>query len=67
MKKFILNTTSESCDHYTYLIEHPEEPTSEELDRFLRKCGSDFDEDETYENVDSIIEIEEDNFKKIPD
>jgi hypothetical protein len=65
MKKFVVTTTSESSDHYIYFIEHPTEPTKDELKRFLQENGSDVDEDGTvYENVDDIKEIKD--FQKIP-
>ena len=64
MKKFVVTTTSESSDHYIYFIEHPTEPTSDELQRFLEEHGSDVDDGTVYESVDDIKEIK--NFQKIP-
>jgi hypothetical protein len=64
MRKFVVTTTSESSDHYIYFIEHPTEPTGDELERFLMAYGSDKDEDQTYEEVQDIQEIK--NFQKIP-
>jgi len=65
MKKFVLTTTSESSDHYIYFIEHPTQPTDEELEKFLLEKGNDVDEDEqiSYENVDDCVEIKD--FQKI--
>lgn len=57
MKRFILTTTSESGDHYSYFIEHKKEPTGEELERFLQENASDIDDDKLYESVDNIEEI----------
>lgn len=64
MKQFVLTTTSESSDHYIYFIEHPEEPTREELKKFLNEQGTDVDADGvSYEYVDECIEIKD--FKRI--
>lgn len=67
MKQFVVLTTSESSDHYTYLIEHPKKPTEEELERFLAEHANDIDEEdgEVYEQVDEVIEIK--NFLRIPE
>ena len=64
MRQFVVTTTSESSDHYVYLIEHENEPTQDELDRFLMTEGCDYDEERTYEYVDEVLEITE--FQKIP-
>lgn len=64
MKQWVVTTQSESGDHYIYLIEHPSEPTSEELERFLMVYGVDKDEDRTYENIDSCVQITK--FQRIP-
>lgn len=67
MKKFVLLTTSQSSDHYVYFIEHPEEPTPEELETFLSEHACDKDDDGTvYEYVDSLSEIKDDLFITIP-
>jgi hypothetical protein len=66
MKKFILNTTSESGDDYTYFIKHSKKPSPKELLKFLKVNGSDKDDDEVYENVQSITEIKEEEFLLIP-
>lgn len=66
MRKFVINTTSESSDHYTYFIKHPKEPTAAELKRFLEEHACDKDEDQVYEYVDSIEEIKEEEFLTIP-
>lgn len=65
MKQFVINTTSESGDHYTYLVEHPKKPTDAELKRFLEENACDVDEDEIYESIDAVIEIKD--FLKIPE
>ena len=59
MKKFLLATTSESGDSYYYFIENNKKPTSKEIKEFLLKYGTDIDEEEqvSYENVDTLIEI----------
>lgn len=62
-KKFVLITKSESSDSYVYFIEHPQMPTSEELQKFLVEQGSDYDDEGTYEYVEKCVEIE--NFKQI--
>ena len=59
MKKFIITTTSESCDHYTYFIESHKKPTIKELDEWLKINGSDTYEGVCYESVDDIQEISE--------
>jgi len=35
MRKFVINTSSESGDHYTYLLKHSYYPASSEFDKFL--------------------------------
>ena len=67
MKKFVLNTKSESYNNYTYFIKHTKKPTDEELKRFLKEHASDKDEDEdiVHEQVESIHEIIEDKFLTI--
>jgi hypothetical protein len=67
VKKFIVTTTSDSSDHYIYLIGHPQKPTSEELVRFLNKCGSDIYEGESCESVDDVFEMMDDKFLTIPE
>lgn len=62
MRKFVLTTHSESGDRYLYFITAKKEPNYKELDKFLRKHGTDFDEERTYENVQEIVEITEDKF-----
>jgi hypothetical protein len=68
MKKFVLNTKSESSDYYTYFIEHPQEPTKEEIELFLKEYARDKDDEDghVYEHVQDIYEIEEEKFLKIP-
>ena len=57
MKYFILNTKSESGDNYTYFIEHPENPSNDELKRFLLINANDIEDDYVYENIETLIEI----------
>lgn len=65
MIRFVLNTRSESGDSYSYFIEHPKQPTTKQLQRFLLKHSHDKDEDgKTYENIESVHVIEK--FLKIP-
>ena len=52
MKQFVLKTTSESSDHYTYFIEHHKEPTCEEIERFLMKHANDKEEEDNGEQLD---------------
>ncbi len=70
MKQFVLLTTSESCDHYTYFIEHHKEPTSKEIERFLKKHAIDKWEDDgeisVNESCDYILEIKQEEFLTIP-
>jgi len=66
MKKFLLNTTSESGDHYTYFINHHKEPTDEEIHAFLMANATDKDGDDLYENVALLQEIIETDFLTIP-
>ena len=58
-KKFVLTTTSESSDHYIYFIQHPQMPTTEELQKFLVENGNDVEDGESYENVDMCVEIKD--------
>lgn len=64
MRKFVVTTKSESSDNYIYFIEHPTEPTRDELKRFLREHGSDFDDERTYEHIEDVEEIKD--FQRIP-
>ena len=67
MKKFVLNTKSES-DKYIYFIIHPNEPTKHEIKDFLAEHASDKDDEDgyVYEYVESIYEIKEEEFLTIP-
>ena len=67
MKNFILTTTSESGDDYTYYIEHPTEPEYSEIVDFLAKhCSDKCDEEKIiYEKSYYIEEME--SFTKIPE
>lgn len=69
MKKFVLITHSESGDSYSYFIEHPQMPTSEEIEAFLWENACDIQEDEDgerqlYEYQEMLFEITE--FQRIP-
>jgi len=66
MKKFVLITHSESGDDYTYLIEHPQEPTNEELRWFLQENACDQNEDTIYEHIQDIVALDGE-FMKIPE
>jgi len=66
LKKFVLNTMSESSDHYVYFIEHFRKPTRQELEKFLSVYACDKDDEGCYEYVQTIEEIKENKFKKIP-
>ena len=66
MKKFILFTRPDGGTPYTYqyFIEHPEKPTHDELESFLKmnaKCKVD---ENVFESIDDIKEINE--FLTIP-
>jgi len=65
MKKFVIITSSESSDQYTYFVESEEIPSEEQLDKFLLENANDKDDDEVYEYVNEVIEIKEENFIKI--
>lgn len=64
-KVFVLITSSESGDNYSYQIEHASQPTSEEIERFLLENGSDVEDGECYEYQEMLIEIDADKFKSI--
>lgn len=68
MRRFVLNTHSESGDDYTYFIEHPKEPTHKQLQEFLKVNASDTEEEDgvliVFEHVRSCVEITE--FQTIP-
>lgn len=57
MKKFVITTKSESGDDYLYFIEHDEKPTYDEMYDWLKQNGTDIDEMECYESIESIVEI----------
>lgn len=65
MKKYILLTHSDSGDRYTYFLKSKSKPSGTKLSKFLMKYGSDKDDEFSYENVQSLIEIIEENFKVI--
>lgn len=67
MKLFALDTTSESGDDYSYIIAHPQMPTSAEIKAFLIVWGSDVDEDTIYEHVRSLYEVSNKDAKEIPE
>jgi len=66
MKLFVVNTSSESSDHYSYVIRHTEEPTADELKAFLIKHSCDKDNFTLYESVENVIEVTEKNALIIP-
>ena len=57
MRKFILITKSESGDEYVYFIEHSNEPTSQQLKKWLAVNGNDVEGDYCYEQVSQVKEI----------
>ena len=62
LKTFVLITKSESGDNYSYQIQHTDKPTSEEIEKFLLKNGSDVSADHSgelycYEDQEILIEI----------
>lgn len=59
LKKFVVNTTSESGDHYTYFIQSKEEPTYKRLEKYLLEHGSDVYDGHCYEGIDEVYEITE--------
>lgn len=63
--KYILTTTSESGDDYTYFIESTETPTIEEIKTFLIEQGNDVEGGESYENVNQLICIDLQEFKSL--
>lgn len=63
--KYILLTTSESGDNYTYFIEHKSTPTHKELKTYLIEQGNDVEDGESYENIDNLICIDKQTFKKL--
>ena len=65
MKKFLLLTQSESGDDYHYFILSTKKPTNKQINAFLREHGSDFDDEQTYENVVECLEIKDENFIEI--
>lgn len=65
MKKFILITKSESYDPYHYFIQSEDNPTAEQIEKFLQEHAHDKDKDEVYEYVEELIEIKEENFISI--
>lgn len=71
MKQFVLKTTSQSCDHYIYFIEHLKMPTDDEIKRFLIEHANDKEEEDdgemiVYESCDFIQEIKPKKFLTIP-
>jgi len=59
MKKFVLNTKSESGDNYTYFIESAKKPSDAQIKNFLKTHGNDIDEEDgtIYEHTEALIEI----------
>jgi len=67
MKKFIVQTVSESADQYTYFIKHPKKPNQKELNKFLKEHATDIDENgKLWEYVNEIKEIVDEDFLTIP-
>lgn len=66
MKLFIINTVSESGDHYCYFIKHSKVPTDDELKSFLIQYSNDKSNGTLYENIIKIKEIKEENVFTIP-
>ncbi len=62
MKKFVLTTHSESGDRYMYFINAKKQPSHKQLEKFLLEHGCDKDEDQSYENVQEVVEILENKF-----
>lgn len=63
--KYILLTTSESGDSYFYFIENDTTPTHKELQTYLIEQGNDVEDGESYENIDNLICIDKQTFKKL--
>ena len=51
MRKFVITTTSECGDHNMYFIEHDEKPTYSQINEWLKKNGSDYEEIEEFEEI----------------
>lgn len=66
MPRFVVTTTSESGDHYIYVIDHTKKPTDKELKAFLKENATDKDDDVVYEQVDTVHEIIESEVLTIP-
>lgn len=66
MKYFVIQTKSESSDHYTYFLQNETKPNKKELDVFLKNHANDKDDYDgeltVYEHIESVIEIP--NFNK---
>lgn len=59
MKTYVLETTSFSLDHYTYVVRTSKHFNEEEAEKFLMEHGNDVDEDECYEEIDEITCIDD--------
>jgi hypothetical protein len=66
MRKFVLETNSESGDNYTYFISHPTKPSGSDIIKFLAKHATDKDDETVYEQANRITEIKESDFLTIP-
>jgi hypothetical protein len=68
MKLFVITTTSESSDHYSYVIKHPKQPTDKELKAFMirHSCDKDKSKGVLYEYITEVIEVSEDQAETIP-
>lgn len=65
MKRFIVTTESLNRGLYHYFIEHPYKPTRTQLNEWLKTNGNDCDEGVCYERIESIIEINDSDFKTL--
>jgi hypothetical protein len=58
MNIYTVNTKSESCDYYCYHIQSDKDLTDQKnwglIEEWLLKNGSDFYEDELYENIQDV-------------
>ena len=57
MKIYSISTKSESGDDYLYHVQCEQEPTDEQLHSFLMEFGNDKDDEETYESVIIVKEL----------
>jgi hypothetical protein len=62
MRKFLLITKSDSGDDYQYFIQSLTQPTRQQLIQFLIDHGNDSGEGMTWENIDCLIDITDEEF-----